>query len=195
MSAVKVKVEVSGNAVEIVTEIGASVANRRGLNAALGDALESLLIDHFSAKGGRKFWGEIAAATAMDDSTLTDDGVTVVVAERRFNLHLYGGTVRPVEKKALTIPLHPMAEGKFVRELERERGLDIFRPNKKGGGKMNILAAVVGGQLVALYALAKSATIKRDPQALPPDSEISAALSAAARDYILQETLSAGGAA
>ena len=181
---VGVSVTVEGDAVTVAA-LSDMVTNRRGLHAALGSRLEDILVGHFRSRPGEGFWKEVAAATALEE--ITETSATVVVADRRANVHIYGGTIRPVEKKALTIPVHPMARGKFARELEREQGLELFRPNKKGGGRHDILAANIGGRLVPLYALKKKAVIPRDPQALPPAGDVEAELLEEAKDFLARE--------
>jgi hypothetical protein len=80
-------------------------------------------------------------------------------------------TIRPTKRNYLTIPLDALAYGRRVSELKDE-GLVIFRPNKKGGGKHNILATSENGQLRALYALVKEAKVPQDANLLPSDDEI-----------------------
>jgi len=79
-------------------------------------------------------------------------------------------TITPQKKQWLTIPLHALAYGKRVSEVREN--MPVFRPNKKGGGKHNILATTQNGELVALYALVKSARIPHEPGLLPTDTEI-----------------------
>ena len=56
-------------------------------------------------------------------------------------------TIRPIRARALTIPIHQSAYGKKSADFN-----DLFKPKGK-----NILARNVNGQLVAMFALAKSA--------------------------------------
>lgn len=191
MVRVEVITDDAGLARGFVVEIEQTVANRTALNKVLGNRLVDDLQDHFrqrdtepNKRGWPKshFWADVAQATQL--LRADDDEAVVTIADQRFPIHLYGGTVRPREKKALTIPLHPMAKGKFVRTLEDETGLEIFRPKKKGGQPANILAAIIGDRLVPLYALVTSATIPRDPRALPPLDELASGLAQEARAYL-----------
>ena len=71
-------------------------------------------------------------------------------------------TIRPVKARHLTIPIHQSAYGKKVSDFN-----DLFKPKGK-----NILARNENGQLVAMFALAKSAFQKKDPSLMPPDEHL-----------------------
>lgn len=55
--------------------------------------------------------------------------------------------ILPIRAKFLTIPIHPMAKGKKAADID-----GLFKPKDK-----NVLAKVMNGQLVAVFALAKRA--------------------------------------
>lgn len=55
--------------------------------------------------------------------------------------------ILPRWRQHLTIPLHPMAKGKKAEDID-----GLFRPRNK-----NILAKVIDGQLVPIFALVKRA--------------------------------------
>jgi len=80
--------------------------------------------------------------------------------------------IRPREKKALTLPLHALAYGRRAADVERTFGLTLFRPNKKGGGKHNILATNMDGKLVALYALVQRARVPKDESMIPTNTQL-----------------------
>ena len=70
--------------------------------------------------------------------------------------------IRPVRAKMLTIPMHQSAYGKKVSDFN-----DLFKPKGK-----NILARNVNGNLVAMFALAKSAFQKQDSSLMPTDDNL-----------------------
>lgn len=70
--------------------------------------------------------------------------------------------IRPVKAKMLTIPMHSDAFHHSVRDFN-----DLFKPKGK-----NILARNVNGQLVAMFALAKSAFQKKDSSLMPTDDNL-----------------------
>ena len=193
-SPVSVSVKVEGGAVN-VSGAGDIVRNRRGLNAALGARLEELLFEHFRAKNARgnkrgwprsNFWLDVARSTQL--LKVDEEGAVVQVGDSRFPIHVYGKKgLKPKQAPVLTIPLHPMAKGKFVKDLRAE-GVEIFQPKKKGGGGLaNILATKVSGVMVPLYALKDSVDIPKDPDALPRDAEIEDALAEEVNDYLDRE--------
>ena len=74
----------------------------------------------------------------------------------------YDINIRPVRAKMLTIPMHSDAFHHSVRDFN-----DLFKPKGK-----NILARNVDGNLVAMFALAKSAFQKQDSSLMPTDENL-----------------------
>lgn len=75
-------------------------------------------------------------------------------------------TIRPIRARALTIPIHQSAYGKKAADFN-----DLFKPKGK-----NILARNVNGQLVAMFALAKSAFQKKDSSLMPTDENLASGI-------------------
>ena len=74
--------------------------------------------------------------------------------------------IRPVRAKTLTIPIHSDAFHHSARDFN-----DLFKPKGK-----NILARNVNGQLVAMFALAKSAFQKKDSSLMPTDENLASGI-------------------
>ena len=74
--------------------------------------------------------------------------------------------IRPVRAKMLTIPMHQDAFHHSVRDFN-----DLFKPKGK-----NILARNVNGNLVAMFALAKSAFQKQDSSLMPTDDNLASGI-------------------
>lgn len=157
--------------------------DRTELHGLLGRVLEQQLVDHFDSRQNEPnwlnapktgFWSQVAESTQYQgDADKT--GATVSIADERFPLHLFGGTVRPKNAEALTIPIDAKAHGKRASVLEAELGIELFSiTSTKGQGLL--VSADGSGNLSLWYLLAKSATIKKDPKALPPETEIKEAL-------------------
>lgn len=82
------------------------------------------------AKGGRRFWREIAAATRV--GTVAPDTVSVANYHVAGAQKQYGGPIVAKNAKALTIPIAPEAEGKRASEFEGG-GRNLFViPSKSG---------------------------------------------------------------
>jgi len=184
-----VKVTVTMNSISLaITEV---ITNRRGLNAALATRLVDELQAHFIKKNAKPnkmgaaksdFWKSISQATQV--LSVSDADAVVTVAEARFRIHYYGGTIKPGPgKKALTIPLIPAARGLMARSYEAATGNELFIIK----GRSNLYEKTATG-IRAVYALKKSVTIKKDPDALPSASDIEAALTEEATDWIKRQT-------
>jgi hypothetical protein len=164
----------------------------------------------------RNFWNQMAAATKLESHS--ESGATVVVGTNHFNIHLFGGTILPGPgKKALTIPLIAEAVGKRAANYEADTGKKLFtirgkkalfertgrgdavepgligRVRRRNGSSKNVgLVSRTGVRPV--FALVKSATIKADPDALPPVEKLLTALQEEADDFI-ERYLERGGLA
>jgi hypothetical protein len=76
-------------------------------------------------------------------------------------LQQYGGWIRPVKKKALTIPVTADARGKTVREFQTTYGRKLFKVGKNDGQKLGTLVwEDPAGELHAAYVLRKSSYVK-----------------------------------
>jgi hypothetical protein len=160
--------------------------------------------------GGPKteFWQRMADATKLE--TITESGATVAVGTNHFNIHLFGGTILPGPgKKALTIPLIREALGKRAYNYQSETGKKLFTirgknalfertgPETRGSLEPGLIGRVrrrngtsksVGlisrTGVRAVFALRKSVTIAKDPDALPNDEALLTALQQEADDYV-----------
>lgn len=203
-----------------LVKIQGELKNPRGLNAALGSRLADELQDHFRSRNGEpnklgglktNFWQQVAEATLL--TSVTDTEAIVSVAETRFRIHLFGGTIKPTGgRKFLTIPLIKEARSLRVAEYEKQTGRKLFRlpgtgvlverseqggerftskattgviRGKKGFRKIGIGA---GSKLRVVYALKTSVTIQKDPRALPSTKELAAALQAECDAWLKRNT-------
>ena len=108
---------------------------------------ESLLVDarlHVQARyPGSTTWdpSNISISETTGDSGSID--IDIPGATRMY----HDVEILPRWRQHLTIPLHPMAKGKKAEDID-----GLFRPRNK-----NILAKVIDGQLVPIFALVKRA--------------------------------------
>lgn len=164
-------------------------AARRGLMATVGREAERVYRTHFRQREAsspnrrgwprQHFWNRIRTSTAYDESATTDKTAKVVVSDPALLPHVYGGPIRPKEKKLLAIPARKEAYG-----IRPSSGLipDLFFVETKKGAKM--LASEVNGKLVVYYWLKESVTIPKDPDAVPADAAVEAALLKAAESFV-----------
>jgi hypothetical protein len=195
-----------------LVDIGERVADRRALNQALGERFAEELQDHWRAKnakpnklGGRRtnFWAAAAAATAV--SEVSDTGVTVAVQGEpgvKIRIHIFGGTIVPKVAQSLTIPIVREAYGMRVAEYEQQTGNELFSfgnvpllfEKVDDGGTQSVIAGegkkrgltiplARKQEIRPVYYLADSVEISRDPNALPDEDKLVAALQEEAEDW------------
>lgn len=156
-----------------------SPAQRRALLARLGKELEIQLKKHFAVRdreGNKRgfprqhFWSrEVRNKTAFREAT--PDKATVGIDSPAFAHRVTGGVIRPGPgRRALAIPLRPEAYGVLPR-AGTIPGLFAAR----SGGKV-WLAAREGGAVRFYWRLVPSVYQDADPNALPPASQLKAAL-------------------
>jgi hypothetical protein len=162
---ISVKVEKSELEKELSSLIG-RLRNRRPLFKTWAQAVSKLArrnaLSH--SKGGR-FWLAISDSVKVDSA---DDSGAVVTCHHFAGSHKHkGGTIRPKNKKCLTIPISNEAVGKTSAEFALG-GTPLFKP--KG---MDVIGYSVDGKFKAMFALRTSAV--QDPEPWwPSDSDVEA---------------------
>ena len=126
--------------------------------------------------------GHLQDAAASVEHSVDNAGAAVSIRSPGIRRAAGGYEITPKHAKLLTIPVHRLAYGKRAGELSA-RGIQLFRPRKKGGGKANVLAAILqeGEPMTVLYALRQSVSIPQDRTLLPSDSDLSEAATHGAR--------------
>jgi len=144
----------------------------RVLHQAIGAAMLSAVQEHFDRRehepnkmGAPKtgFWAKISAGTSVTSS----ETEAVVTIPAPILQKLYGGTIRPVNSKALAFPVSPRSYGKTAREM-RADGETKFVPLNRGnlvGIITSIEAKGVVGEV--LFLVVRQVTQAADPNAIP----------------------------
>ncbi len=161
------------------------VVGRRGANE-----LKSHFRDRNSTPnklGGRRtnFWRQISDSVnspVLEGSTR----VRISITDPRFVQKVFGGTIKPKNAKALTIPVDPLAYGRTVAVFQQTTGIQLFLLRKTGGGFSNLLAGFPNksAHFVVYYVLVKEVHQDKDPEALPKEGEFGAALLDEAQQYL-----------
>lgn len=188
---IEVSVKLPSSRIEVT--VGTAVRNLRGLNAALASRLVDVLRDHFHKKNAlpnslngpkTNFWNQIAQATQVLE--FSEQGATVAIADQRVNIQIYGGRIVAKAAGALTIPVIPEAHGLFARSYELETGRDLFIVRYANSA---VLAEKTATGIRRVYVLRKYVDIEKDPDALPNNDIIKAALLEETTDYIQRQTI------
>ncbi len=145
--------------------------------------------------GGKRthFWLDILKSTQL--GPITDFQGVILVGDPRFALKVFGGTVRPKAKEALTIPVSPDAHGVRARDesggspFARKTGRELFLVKQRDSA---FLASALGQGLQVEYILARQAHHDPEPNALPPQDEFERAVVAAAEAQLTEERRKAG---
>ena len=147
------------------------------LARVLGRAASNELKSHFRALnssqpnklGGRRtnFWSRVAQSV---QSPKTEPGKIVIpINHPAIAQKVFGGTISARKAKNLAIPIAPQAHGKSPRVFSNL----IFAISQRGN---KLLGARIAGIVVWLYVLKKSVSQARDPNALPSDAKVGAAM-------------------
>ena len=192
------------NARDFIVQVEGNLRSRKSLNDALGRSLARMLQEHFRVRNTEpnkmqapktNFWNQVRDATVMTEAT--DSGATVRIAEQRFGIHLFGGTVKPTGgRKFLTIPIIKEARARSVAEYENQTrrklfrlpfGRVLFERDEQGNrsftgrervtvrgnrGQYNSITIRERSRVRPVYALKQSVTIQKDPRALPESAAI-----------------------
>ncbi len=152
-------------------------AGRTALHRAAGEEVQRVTADHLAARPGTH-WTQAAEKVALPVALQADASEAVLTVKHPGITRAFRDvTIRPVEKQALAIPIHPMARGFQAEELWER--MKLFIP--KGG---RVIATTLGGQLTPLYVLCKKVTQRQDRSLLPSSAEFRAAAADGAMRYL-----------
>ena len=172
----------------------AALKDKSGLHRTMGMGVEKLVIRHLREvkvpQGNRLgapstgFWQKAIASVV---GTSGDAGASVRITHRGAAMQYYGGTVRPVRARALTIPIDAEAHGKTVGDF-RAAGVEIFKLKGK-----DLLCRKVGDEVKPLFILRANAIIDNHPDVLPTRDELAEAAVKAGRAHMRGTKEVAGG--
>lgn len=200
------KITIKDGATPRLKELAGGLTKRKPLHAAMGKRGEIELRAHFAArdlepnaKGWPKqhFWGQMRRATAYLSADA--NGAVVVIADKRINQRIFGGTLKPRETKFMAIPAiaeaygHRPGEFDFLKIhrfrsgalalVETDRTIVRFgRTRRDGTRKTTVVGRSRRGRV--WYWLARSVKQDKDPQALPPERIFTEAMLAEVDAYV-----------
>ena len=124
------------------------------------------------------FWLAVARTVSQPQQT-GYNAVTVTITHPAFAQKVFGGTITAKAAGALTIPVEERAYGRTTATFEAETGLKLFLLRTGKGAFQNACLAVKDNNAKGFtveYVLTKSVTQSADPDALPPKSQLEAAI-------------------
>ena len=147
-----------------------SPVQRSGFVLAWGRGVAAQAQRNARAKGGRRFWRDLARSVNM--RSISAEGVEVFSDHVAAAQAQFGGTIEAPGKgpgshqaKALTIPF-PGSEAERTGETAKEfvlGGRKLFVLGKKDGVRMGVLGYDENGQFVPLFILRRRVTQKARP--------------------------------
>lgn len=167
----------------------AKASSTKGLMKILGRRVRNEYREHFfrldAAKPNKKgfprqhFWNRIGKATTL--AAADEVSATVAVSDPAYTAKVYGALVKPDKAKALAIPISSRAYGHSPNAQDNPlRGKLKLLPRK---GKPSLLYTENKDKKEFHYVLLKSARIPADPDALPDEAAINAAVAEEISDY------------
>ncbi len=159
--------------------------NPRAILMSSGRTVGNLLKRHFRQKDKSEanrlserrshFW--LAVSRTVQNPYVLGNTVTVTVNHPAIAQKVFGGPIRAKAAGALTIPVEERAYDRSTHTFEQETGLKLFLVKTGKGPFANAVLAVKEGKGITVeYILTKSVTQKADTDALPPKSQLEAAI-------------------
>lgn len=78
-------------------------------------------------------------------------------------VHQFGGTIRPVTRRFLAVPIHPAGEGKWPSEWPEGELFLVTRGEGEGSGPATLCRRRGEDQVEAIYLLLRSVTMPQRP--------------------------------
>jgi hypothetical protein len=147
------------------------------LAKVLGRAGANELKKHFRSRnktpnklGGTRtnFWSRVAES--VQSPRALPGRIVISITHPAISLKVHGGTVTPKKWKNLAIPIHPSVHGIKAQTIFNLLQFAMTRAGVK------LLGLKENGGFKALYVLKKSVHQDKDPDALPKDAAMGAAL-------------------
>ncbi len=120
------------------------------------------------AKGGRRFWQDFARHIVVTEST--DVSATLLNDHYAAAIKEFGGVIKPVNKRALTIPIAPEARGKTAGEFETG-GRKLFVLPKDRGDTIGLLGYADARKKFHPLFVLRTRSVQRPDPWMPTDSE------------------------
>lgn len=167
------------------------------LARVLGRAASNEIKKHFRARnssspnklGGSRtnFW--TAVGSSVQSPKPASGKILIPITHPAISQKVFGGTIRARKSKNLSIPIHAAAHGKSPRVFSNL----VFAISRRGNELLGqlvgvkLLGQLVGGIMRWLYVLKPSITQRPDPNALPSDRTVGAAMEKAGDIFLRRQ--------
>lgn len=203
----KTEAQIRDTATAALRRTALGLVQRTALHKVLGKRAETELVDHFRKRPANKrgwssqgFWNRIATVTQF--ASADESGARVIISDPAFNQKYYGGTIVPKEGKYLALPAIAAAYGRSPKSLNNlvpliryiggqrravalvdapSTAISVGKRRKTGELFIRKRGDNPGGTV--WYWLVKSVTQQPDPDALPSDATMQAALDEETSDF------------
>lgn len=128
----------------------------------------------YAAAAGQTFW---TASATEAEVTIAKDGI-----RQRF----LGGEIKPVNARALTVPVHPEAHGRRAAEFGPELRLVLFGGTASNPNAIGMLVLGKGATAPVYYLLVGSVSQDPDPTVLPSDDDMLSEAVGALKELVLE---------
>jgi hypothetical protein len=136
------------------------------------------------------FWLAVSRTVGNPEQTGYNQ-ISVNVSHPVIASKVFGATITPKAAGALTIPVEERAYNRTAATFEKETGLKLFllRIGKTAGNAFGnaVLAVKEAGHITIEYILSKKVVQPPDPTALPPRSQLEAAILARGQSVLNNE--------
>lgn len=205
-----------GDAAAMLQRLGDGLGDRETLHTTMAFGVEALWRDHLDSEGyttrqnklGGKSTGFWKGASQSIASEASADGATVSMSQRGVALQYFGGIVKPVTAKALSVPVHPSAHGVYARQYPETLAFipagRAFGPVRRGGTRGDFVGFLVRGETYTItrgknkgrqgkrpteggdtiYILMTQTKHEPDPNIVPTETAMIAAASDAGAAYL-----------
>lgn len=208
-------IDLSDSASPGLAKLRAGLADTSALHDAIGLGVREATKEHLNTAGyvgrvnalGGKSTGYWKAVSEAITTEASEDSATVTLSYQGVALRYYGGEVKPVTRKALSVPVHKSAHGLNASEypgtLAFIPATRQFGPFRSGGGQDTVgylvrgvertitrgknkgksrIVPMPGGEMI--YVLRRRTYHRPDPNIIPPTDAIIATAVEAGEAYL-----------
>ncbi len=192
-------VKISDQATPAIKDLARSLDSKQ-LAKDLGEGLQTKVQNHLLSNGTNKhgwpttnFWAKAARATSWSEHP---EGVLISINKIGVRQRVFGGTIRPVNARALTIPISPVSYGHLAsefpglflirtakgaylvqrgEELSQKTGRPVKRSSKEDGRQIGgNNGRRIRANLNFMFKLVSSVDQEPNPNAIPSNAELGA---------------------